>query len=369
MAREETFGPVAPLFRFETEADAVRMANDTEFGLAAYFYTRDLARSWRVAEALEYGIVGLNTGMISTEVAPFGGIKESGTGREGSKYGILDYTELKYLCVGFLIRARSRASREPCDAPLHGYREPHALHQLQPATFNPSRRRRAHRHSARQFGHPASPEPRGSAEVSRGDSWAIRVSSSYRAPCGCRSCTDSFCRSDRRAPRASTGRSGPSVRLAAARLCPSGCARSSRPRWRRTCWRRCPSSSACCTASLRSRTALGRLRESGAQRILVLPMFPQYCGATTGAVYDQVNAELRRWRWLPELRFVAEYHDDPGYIDALRASVPNTGKPTEEQTPAHVVPRHPRALLPPGRSVLLQVPEDRAPARGRADAA
>ena len=102
MAREETFGPVAPLFRFDTEAQAIKMANDTEFGLASYFYTRDLARSWRVAEALEYGIVGLNTGLISTEVAPFGGIKESGTGREGSKYGILDYTELKYLCVGGL---------------------------------------------------------------------------------------------------------------------------------------------------------------------------------------------------------------------------------------------------------------------------
>ncbi len=100
LAREETFGPVAPLFRFETEADAIRMANDTEFGLAAYFYTRDLGRSWRVAEALEYGIVGLNTGLISTEVAPFGGIKESGLGREGSRYGILDYTELKYLCTG-----------------------------------------------------------------------------------------------------------------------------------------------------------------------------------------------------------------------------------------------------------------------------
>jgi succinate-semialdehyde dehydrogenase / glutarate-semialdehyde dehydrogenase len=100
VAREETFGPIAPLFRFESEADAVRMANDTEFGLAAYFYTRDLARSWRVAEALEYGIVGLNTGLISTEVAPFGGVKESGSGREGSKYGILDYTEIKYLCVG-----------------------------------------------------------------------------------------------------------------------------------------------------------------------------------------------------------------------------------------------------------------------------
>jgi succinate-semialdehyde dehydrogenase / glutarate-semialdehyde dehydrogenase len=100
VAREETFGPVAPLFRFETEADAIAMANDTEFGLAAYFYTRDLARSWRVAEALEYGIVGLNTGIISTEVAPFGGVKESGIGREGSKYGILDYTELKYLCTG-----------------------------------------------------------------------------------------------------------------------------------------------------------------------------------------------------------------------------------------------------------------------------
>ncbi|MGH8219395.1 MAG: NADP-dependent succinate-semialdehyde dehydrogenase [Steroidobacteraceae bacterium] len=100
LAREETFGPVAPLFRFETEADAVHMANDTEFGLAAYFYTRDLGRTWRVGEALEYGIVGVNTGLISTEVAPFGGVKESGIGREGSKYGILDYTEIKYLCVG-----------------------------------------------------------------------------------------------------------------------------------------------------------------------------------------------------------------------------------------------------------------------------
>ena len=100
VAREETFGPVAPLFRFETEEEAIAMANDTEFGLAAYFYTRDLARSWRVAEALEYGIVGLNTGLISTEVAPFGGVKESGTGREGSKYGLLDYTEIKYVCVG-----------------------------------------------------------------------------------------------------------------------------------------------------------------------------------------------------------------------------------------------------------------------------
>jgi succinate-semialdehyde dehydrogenase/glutarate-semialdehyde dehydrogenase len=100
MAREETFGPVAPLFKFETEAGAVELANDTEFGLAAYLYTRDLARSWRVSEALEYGIVGLNTGIISTEVAPFGGVKESGIGREGSKYGILDYTEMKYVCVG-----------------------------------------------------------------------------------------------------------------------------------------------------------------------------------------------------------------------------------------------------------------------------
>ena len=100
LAKEETFGPVAPLFRFETEAQAIAMANDTVFGLAAYLYTRDLARSWRVAEALEYGIVGLNTGIISTEVAPFGGVKESGTGREGSKYGILEYTELKYICIG-----------------------------------------------------------------------------------------------------------------------------------------------------------------------------------------------------------------------------------------------------------------------------
>jgi succinate-semialdehyde dehydrogenase / glutarate-semialdehyde dehydrogenase len=100
IAREETFGPIAPLFRFESEADAIHMANDTEFGLAAYLYTRDLARSWRVAEALEYGMVGLNTGIFSTEVAPFGGVKESGIGREGSKYGILDYTEIKFVCVG-----------------------------------------------------------------------------------------------------------------------------------------------------------------------------------------------------------------------------------------------------------------------------
>ncbi len=100
IAREETFGPIAPLFKFETEAQAIAMANDSEFGLAAYFYTRDLARSWRVSEAIESGIIGLNTGLISTEVAPFGGVKESGTGREGSKYGILDYTELKYVCVG-----------------------------------------------------------------------------------------------------------------------------------------------------------------------------------------------------------------------------------------------------------------------------
>jgi succinate-semialdehyde dehydrogenase / glutarate-semialdehyde dehydrogenase len=100
VAREETFGPVAPLFRFATEAEAVHMANDTEFGLAAYMYTRDLSRSWRVSEALEYGMVGLNTGIFSTEVAPFGGVKESGIGREGSRYGILDYTELKFVCVG-----------------------------------------------------------------------------------------------------------------------------------------------------------------------------------------------------------------------------------------------------------------------------
>ncbi|MGC1902640.1 MAG: NADP-dependent succinate-semialdehyde dehydrogenase [Candidatus Acidiferrum sp.] len=100
ISREETFGPVAPLFRFKAEAEAVSLANDTEFGLAAYFYGRDIARIWRVAEALEYGIVGINTGMISTEVAPFGGMKESGLGREGSKYGIDDYLEIKYLCFG-----------------------------------------------------------------------------------------------------------------------------------------------------------------------------------------------------------------------------------------------------------------------------
>jgi succinate-semialdehyde dehydrogenase/glutarate-semialdehyde dehydrogenase len=100
VAREETFGPVAPLFQFRGEEDAVAMANDTEFGLAAYVYGRDIGRVWRVAEGLEYGIVGINTGIISNEVAPFGGVKESGIGREGSKYGIEEYVEIKYLCLG-----------------------------------------------------------------------------------------------------------------------------------------------------------------------------------------------------------------------------------------------------------------------------
>ncbi|EZH82417.1 succinate-semialdehyde dehydrogenase [Ectopseudomonas composti] len=100
VAREETFGPLAPLFRFSDEADVVRQANDTEFGLAGYFYTRDLGRTFRVAEALEYGMVGINTGLISNEVAPFGGMKSSGLGREGSKYGLDEYLEIKYLCLG-----------------------------------------------------------------------------------------------------------------------------------------------------------------------------------------------------------------------------------------------------------------------------
>jgi succinate-semialdehyde dehydrogenase/glutarate-semialdehyde dehydrogenase len=99
VARDETFGPLAPLFRFDTESEAIAMANDTEFGLASYVYTRDLGRAWRVSEALEYGMVGVNEGLISTEVAPFGGIKQSGLGREGSKYGIDDYIEQKYMCL------------------------------------------------------------------------------------------------------------------------------------------------------------------------------------------------------------------------------------------------------------------------------
>ena len=100
VAREETFGPVAPLFKFDDESDVIAMANDSEFGLAAYFYSRDMARVWRVAEALESGMVGVNTGLISTEVAPFGGVKQSGLGREGSKYGTEDYLEIKYVCMG-----------------------------------------------------------------------------------------------------------------------------------------------------------------------------------------------------------------------------------------------------------------------------
>jgi succinate-semialdehyde dehydrogenase/glutarate-semialdehyde dehydrogenase len=100
VAKEETFGPIAPLFCFGTEEEAVSMANDTEFGLAAYFYTRDISRVWRVAEALEYGMVGINAASISNEVAPFGGVKQSGLGREGSKYGIEEFLIIKYLCMG-----------------------------------------------------------------------------------------------------------------------------------------------------------------------------------------------------------------------------------------------------------------------------
>lgn len=100
VAKEETFGPLAPLFRFSTDEEVIGMANDTEFGLASYFFSRDIGRIWRVAEALEYGMVGINTGLISNEVAPFGGVKQSGLGREGSKYGIEDYLEIKYLCMG-----------------------------------------------------------------------------------------------------------------------------------------------------------------------------------------------------------------------------------------------------------------------------
>jgi len=102
LAREEIFGPVAPIFSFKDEAEAVRMANDTEFGLAAYFYSRDIARAWRVGEALDYGMVGINSGMISNEVAPFGGVKQSGLGREGSKHGIEEYLEIKYLAMAGL---------------------------------------------------------------------------------------------------------------------------------------------------------------------------------------------------------------------------------------------------------------------------
>jgi succinate-semialdehyde dehydrogenase/glutarate-semialdehyde dehydrogenase len=102
VASEETFGPVAPLFRFETEEEAIALANDTEFGLSAYFYARDIGRIWRVAEALEAGMVGINEGIVSTEVAPFGGIKQSGLGREGAREGLLEYVETKYLAMGGL---------------------------------------------------------------------------------------------------------------------------------------------------------------------------------------------------------------------------------------------------------------------------
>jgi succinate-semialdehyde dehydrogenase/glutarate-semialdehyde dehydrogenase len=100
VAKEETFGPLAPLFRFKTDEEAIALANDTEFGLASYFYSRDIGRIWRVAEGLESGMVGINTGLISNEVAPFGGVKQSGLGREGSTYGMDDYLVIKYLCMG-----------------------------------------------------------------------------------------------------------------------------------------------------------------------------------------------------------------------------------------------------------------------------
>ena len=103
-SKEETFGPVAPVFRFETEAEAVALANDTEFGLASYFYSRDIGRVFRVGEALEYGMVGINTGLISTAAGPFGGVKQSGLGREGAHQGIDDYVEVKYLCLGDILK-------------------------------------------------------------------------------------------------------------------------------------------------------------------------------------------------------------------------------------------------------------------------
>ena len=102
VSKEEIFGPVAPLIRFQYDSDAISLANDTEYGLAAYFYSRDLRRVWRVAEALECGMIGINTGVISTAVAPFGGVKNSGMGREGSKYGIDEYVQIKFLCIGGL---------------------------------------------------------------------------------------------------------------------------------------------------------------------------------------------------------------------------------------------------------------------------
>ena len=103
-AKEETFGPVAPVFRFETEAEAIALANATEFGLASYFYSRDVGRIFRVSEALEYGMVGINVGIIATEHVPFGGVKQSGLGREGSHHGIDEYVEIKYLCVGDVLK-------------------------------------------------------------------------------------------------------------------------------------------------------------------------------------------------------------------------------------------------------------------------
>jgi succinate-semialdehyde dehydrogenase/glutarate-semialdehyde dehydrogenase len=113
ITKEETFGPVAPLYRFKTDDEAIKMANDTEFGLAAYFYSRDIGRIWGVAERLGYGIVGINEDIISTEIAPFGGMKESGIGREGLKYGIEEFLAVKYLSIGGIDRQRDGSGSRP----------------------------------------------------------------------------------------------------------------------------------------------------------------------------------------------------------------------------------------------------------------
>ena len=198
---------------------------------------------------------------------------------------------------------------------------------------------------------PQAPEPRDVREIPARACSPIRASSSCRARCGCRSCTALILpfrprRVGTQVPQDLVGRG-----LAAARALRAAAHRARRRRWRSACWRRSRSRSACCTASPESARRSSGCARRGAQRMLVLPLFPQYCGATTGAVYDQVNGELRRWRWLPELRFIAEYHDDPGYIDALRASVDRAlAGARAHRAPADLLPRHPRALRSTGRS-------------------
>ena len=190
VAREETFGPVAPLFRFKTEDEAVRMANDTPFGLAAYFYTRDLGRCWRVAEALEYGIVGVNEGIISTEIAPFGGVKESGLGREGSHHGIEEFVEIEVHADGRSVdAAQPRSASAGCARRQRNWTRAAASHEqrrLEGRSRGARDRIRRERHEARARHRLDGGQVRRSARREGARRARRRVRADLRGDAGCR---------------------------------------------------------------------------------------------------------------------------------------------------------------------------------------